>query len=121
MPDLKVIKTREDAWEACLALWKRLSELPSGAVVHGDLKGGIITELGYAHMENDCPMCAYDQVKGGDCDYCPLEIHAGGCEKMAFQKWDMKQLHDQNAAKAFYKELLKIARMDGYLPRRGKQ
>lgn len=131
MPDLKAILTKDDAWEACLALWKRMSEIKLGERVH---KGEILKSLGYDSMFFNCPMCEYSRYfKKVKCSECPINQHFNypafniGCmdEKSSYKKWAdaaMKgDYHDQPAAEAFYKELRAIAKKDGYLSRRRKQ
>lgn len=118
MPDLKVIKTRDDAWEACLALWKELAAAPSNNMGDG-IKGRTLERLGYAGCRNDCPMCEYSMgIMDGTCKSCPLVPHYN-CGSLFFVDWaagiSERGCHDQAAAKAFYKELLVIARKDGYL------
>ena len=104
MAELKAIATREDAWEACLALWKRLSEMPNCYVEWiSYFKNGILNELGYKDCENGCPFCEYFGDEYRPCAGCPLFDTFGGCLRTAcvYRDWD-SNAHNQVAAKKFY-------------------
>ena len=104
MAELKAIVTRADAWEACLALWKRLSEMPDLKVVKVSyFKYGILNELGYQDCVYGCPFCTYFGDRYNLCAGCPLYKKFDGCLKPVcpYSDWN-NNAHDQAAAKKFY-------------------
>ena len=110
---MKEIVTREDAWEACLALWKRLSEMPDDYIRSNtsDFKNEILDSLGYEDCNLGCPFCEY--FHNGNCDDCPLGKEFDGCltEPCPYCKWSDyadEGTHDQESAKKFYECLCEL-------------
>ena len=101
---MKEIKSREDAWKACLALWKRLSKMPDCETPRGEswFKNIILHDLGYPKCENGCPFCEFFNDIG--CVKCPLTLEFYGCLKpdCPYSAWSDAGGHDQKLAKRFY-------------------
>ena len=106
---LKVIATEADAWEACLALWKRLSEIPSGKSHSSTtgFKNAVLHDLGYEECAYGCPFCEFF----GDfssCGECPLHMKFYGCYNTTYAYWHDnfdKDGHSQQFARVFYEFL----------------
>ena len=100
---IREIVTEEDAWEACLALWKKLSEMPDRPCDGGSpstLKNKVLNTLGYYSVANGCPFCGYFGTPHG-CGDCPIAANAISCYETPYSMWE-ENWHSQTAAKAFY-------------------
>ena len=123
MSKLKVIESKNDAWEACLASWKLLSTGKGLARNIIEAKPIALRILGYGgDCRLHCPFCQYSNViRGVECNSCPINMEANsnsddcGCTVLGYAA--CCEDGNMEARRAFYETLVAIAKKDGYLPR----
>lgn len=111
---LKEIETLDDAWTACLELWKYLSEHRMRFHKIPDVKGVVLDRLEYAEMYNYCPLCQYGNIESIDrtnvCHHCPFykDKIFHGCLSSPYKKWEDNLRNSTIRAREFYECLLDL-------------
>jgi len=103
----------EQAWDECLRLWEKLSEMPNQRFDSSEtFKNNVLHELGIEKRVFGCPFCErYINTSDcplGDC-YKTTTPH---CLKTIYREWHESGRHDQVAAKKFYEYLLQARGMN---------
>ncbi len=96
-------KKEQQAWDECLKLWKKLSNMPTQKATL-DIKQTVLIELGIPERQDACPMCHHTI----GCSACPIDDCTD--KEKGYSDWgggiNMGK-HYKSKAKAFYNYLLK--------------
>ena len=107
---------RKKAWDECLEMWERLSEIPNKSSSIG-IKSEVLRDMGITERYlRGCPMCEtyYDYDADNLCNECPIQKYivisivtsCFGCLKTPYDNYEGKCydefVHSQELAKKFY-------------------